>query len=734
MSGPAWRAFAGLCLSATLLALYSRGGIGFLLGFVALVPWLLTLGAMRTLASAALGGWAMSIAFVAAVLPWFGMAIGAYTGYGSAAGLLALLLAAPVMQPQIIAFAMARQLAARHHGPALRALAGASAWVATEWLAPKLLGDTLGHGLYPSTVLRQFADVGGAAGLSFLLILVNECVVLAITRRRSGPRASLSPLAVAASLAALMAGYGVARIAELSTAPAAGEKALRIGMVQSNIVDYERLRGEMGAYQVVRHVLDTHYAMSREAIDRQHVDALLWSETVYPTTFTHPKSEDGAALDREILAFVTAAKVPLVFGTYDVDPVGEYNAAAFVEPNAGTLGFYRKTNLFPFTERVPPWLDGPTLRRRLPWTGSWTPGSGARVFPLRLADGREVPVLPMICLDDVAPSLAIDGARLGAQVILTLSNDSWFTEHPVGAELHLAVAAFRSIETRLPQMRVTNNGISAVIDATGAVVARTSMGRQELLVGDVLARDPPGTLMVAWGDWVGRAGLGFLLLMTALACAKTLRLRAARGKLVPAASNTAEPWGLLTDLADLPGAWRASAIVLRLFACAGMLWMTLAVLSGDPAQTNPVSQIRMFGALVMAPWGAAWAIRRAFPGSAIRRRRIDHPAIKFLLFPWVPALPAFRLHQHIAFGGTFGEYYTFGLQAYLTALFIWWASWAIGLVLLAAALRAIVQAGTLMTGALRPGRMAEARTGLEWLGRLLYYVGVPAWLLLRTWP
>ncbi len=42
------------------------------------------------------------------------------------------------------------------------------------------------------------------------------------------------------------------------------EKPLRVGMVQSNIYDYERLRRETGAYAVVRNVLDTHYAMSRE--------------------------------------------------------------------------------------------------------------------------------------------------------------------------------------------------------------------------------------------------------------------------------------------------------------------------------------------------------------------------------------------------------------------------------------------------------------------------------------
>ncbi len=174
-----------------------------------------------------------------------------------------------------------------------------------------------------------------------------------------------------------------------------------MGLVQSNIVDYERLRREQGADAVVREVLDIHFAMSHDAVERQRADAVLWSETVYPTTFGHPKSEAGAELDREILQIVDAAGVPFVFGTYDRDAAGEYNAAAFVAPGTGLLGFYRKTRVFPLTEYVPAWLDGPTLRRWLPWAGTWQPGSGARVFPLRLADGREIPVLPMICLDDV---------------------------------------------------------------------------------------------------------------------------------------------------------------------------------------------------------------------------------------------------------------------------------------------------------------------------------------------
>ncbi|MFN2377832.1 MAG: apolipoprotein N-acyltransferase, partial [Candidatus Binatia bacterium] len=133
----------------------------YLLGFFGLVPWLVVLDRTRTLRGSALSGLAMCVAFEAAVFAWFGYAIAVYSGAPASAGLLVVLLAAPLLQPQFVVFAVVRRLVRHHHGWALRALAGASAWVATEWLFPKLLADNLAHGIYPSTVLRQLADVAG---------------------------------------------------------------------------------------------------------------------------------------------------------------------------------------------------------------------------------------------------------------------------------------------------------------------------------------------------------------------------------------------------------------------------------------------------------------------------------------------------------------------------------------------------------------------------------------------
>jgi len=807
-----WRIPAGILASAVMSVFYVRGGACWMLGFVILVPWMRALDATRTLAGTLLCAYAMSVAFTAAVFAWFGVSIGSYTQAGATTGLSALLLAAPLFQPQFLAFAMVRYFAGLRYGHFLRALAAASAWVATEWLVPKLLGDTLGHGLYPSRLLRQAADVGGAAGLTILLLLANEGVAAALARRADGVRAITKPLALAALVPLLLAVYGL--VALPARAAPAG-KTLRMGLVQSNIVDYERRRQEKGAHAVVSEVLNTHFAMTYDAVVRQHADAVLWSETVYPTTFGHPKSKAGAELDREILGMVNSAAVPFVFGTYDSDADGEYNAAAFVMPGTGLLGFYRKTRLFPLTEYVPAWLDGPALRRWLPWTGTWQPGTGARVFPLRLADGREIPVMPLICLDDVDTGLAIDGARLGAQAILTMSNDSWFTDHPLGAEIHQTVAAFRSIETRLPQFRVTTNGYSAVIDTTGTVLAGARMGERTLVIGDMPVGTPPRTLMVTWGNWVGLAGTAFLLLLAVTAAFPLLRTHGAEE-----ASESAVSMTFPARLAVLPPAARLAAGLLRTFARGSLLWMGAAILLCDTFRGNTLAQFRTFAGFFLAPEAASWCILFAFamrasiengtlmltrgakrlelamrgivavepwripipgpgaslrlvsgerwryglalanpaayaralisPGAptqektpsrktlyakarlAIRRGRIDQTFAKYFLFPIALALPTFRLHQHIAYGSSFGEYYTFGLKAYLTSFAIWWAAWAIGVVLIAAALRAAIEAGTLLAVLLCPGVAIDIRRWLERLGLAALYLGLPAWMLMHV--
>lgn len=807
------RIAGGVLASAVLAALYVRGG--WILGFIFLVPWLHAQERATNVRAALLHGYLMSLAWTGAAFAWFGSAVGLYTHIGAAGGIALLLLGAPLFQPQIMVFALVRHAALRRHGRLAAALAGAAAWVATEWLCPKLLGDTLGHGLYPARLLRQGADLGGAAGLTVLLLLANEAGAWALSRRADGWRALRAPLAFAALLPLLMAAYGAAA---LSGTSAAGP-SVRIAMIQSNIVAYEEQRQQKGSYAAVRDILDAHFAMSYDAVVRQHADAVMWSETAYPTTFGHPKSEAGARFDREIVDTIRAAGVPFVFGTYDSDSAGEYNAAAIVLPDTGLLGVYRKTRLFPLTEYVPAWIDGPAVRRWLPWSGNWQPGNGARVLPLRLADGREIPVLPLICRDDVDPSLAIAGARLGAQAILTMSNDSWFSADPLGAQLHQAVAAFRSIETRLPQFRVTSNGYSAMIDASGTVLAGSRMGERTLVIGAASVGAPSPTLMVRWGDWVGRAASVALLFLAAWSLLQAWQQRRTQTSAADGAAAA-----LPARVAVLTPAVRVTAGALRVLARGGLLWLGTALLLDDALKTNTLAQARLFALVFLAPETAAWWVLFLFSGwasisdgklritrgghelafalgdiaavrfwclplpmpglsltwasgqrwqyglalrdpnalatalavagatavqehaslravmhtyvqaaLALRRSPLDRPLLKYLLLPFALAIPAFVLHQHIAYGGAFGEYYSFGLKAYLSAFALWWGAWSIGVVLCEAVLRAAIVLVTLLAALVRPGRAAAIRQDLERAGHVALFVGLPAWLAITVY-
>lgn len=816
------RHLLGVAASALLLAIYAADDAYAWLGMLALLPWLCSLASTRSAVAALLSGALMAAAFSLAALGWFASAIDAYLDVGPGMAGALLFIAGPLLQPQLPAFALVWHWVGRQHGALLRALAGAAAWVGTEWAMPKLLGDTLGHGLIEADSLRQAADLAGTAGLSALLILLNAALATALLRcwqdRGQGWRVNLPqkalPLLGGALLLAAWTGYGSWRLASLQHTLAAPSTSLRVGLVQSNIIDYEALRAEHGAYAVIRHVLDTHYAMSAHAVHQQGAEALLWSETVYPTTFGQPKSADGAALDGELQQFVADLGVPLLFGTYEQDERGEYNVAALLDPRDGLLGRYRKTHPFPFTEHVPGWMDGPALRGALPWAGSWLPGEGVRVLPLRTADGRELNITPLICLDAVRPQLAIDGARLGAQALLGLSNDSWFTAAADGARLHLAVARFRSIETRLPQLRVTPNGRSAIIDETGELVAQTAMGQQAVLVGELPLRDPAPSLLVRWGDWLGPTALGGLAL---LALAALWRRRPQRAAPPTADTTSAGAVALL-----MPGL-RALLATLRITAALTLALIALRMAVVDGLQVNSLLPLQLFGigvllplllhaALMRAttaaltisdgllvleqtrrrieiplaqidglqPWrlplpgaglslrfasgrrfalgiavddpaalqrtlqaagaradwpsaaatrGAEWAALRV----AARHRLLDHAAVKFLLFPLLPALPAFRLHQVIAYGGTFGEWQTYGAAAWFSGLAIWWASWALGLMLLAALLRLGIEGITLLALVARrtDAALAMLRRRSEAVGRILYYLGPPLWLLLR---
>ncbi len=524
-----WRQLvSGVAASTLALALCARIEWPWpVLELVALVPWLTVLRRSASTSQAFVAGALMCGGFVVTVFWWFASAIQSYSGAPWPLALALLLVLAPLLEPQFIVFALVRP---RVRG-VIGVLAAACAYVGSEWVSGKLFADTLGHGLYPSLWMRQAADLAGAHGLTLIVLLANECACAALLATREARparvrlRRSVPPVACLATLVGGLLAYGAWRCRDLAATrdePAPVTAAL----VQADISQYDQLAAELGTFDAVREILETHFALSEEAMRHGGIDLLVWPETVYPTTFGSPKSPDGDAFDRTIGAYVEATRVPLVFGAYDAQGGDEFNAAVFLEPSRdGALAYetYHKAFLFPLTERVPAFLDSDLVRGVFPWLGTWKPGAGPQVRTLRLRDGRALRIAPLICYDAIVPGFALAAVRRDAEVLVTLSNDSWFAVGG-GPRLHLIVSAFRSIEARRPQLRVTNTGISAVISPTGELQTTAGVHERTVLVATVRP-SRRSTLMIAWGDWFGPFACGAALLLLGIARADRLRRR-----------------------------------------------------------------------------------------------------------------------------------------------------------------------------------------------------------------
>ena len=179
-------------------------------------------------------------------------------------------------------------------------------------------------------------------------------------------------------------------------------------------------------------------------------------------------------------------------------------------------GGYAKAHLVPYGEYLPmrPLLEPLGLSRLVPGTMDFWPGPGPRTLDL----GPWGKAGMQICYEIVFSGQVVDRAHR-PDYIFNPSNDGWFGSW--GPPQHLAQARLRAIEEGLPVLRSTTTGISAVIDANGAVrqfVARHTAGRLDGLV-------PPAhapTLFARLGNWLP---LGWAALLFALSLVATRRRR-----------------------------------------------------------------------------------------------------------------------------------------------------------------------------------------------------------------
>ncbi len=540
--GPSWKTLASAFLIACALPPLD---LDFLI-WIALVPWLCGLQKLDTYWQSLRQGFWLSFATALLVAHWIAYALHEFLSLAWPLSILGLVVFASLCpQPQFLLFAplfrwMANGLDPPSYSPSQSqvhalclCLGLAFGYAGLDYLLPRLFEVGLGYSLHEATNLRQLADVGGVALLTCFIVLINLLVWRAMDLWLRPVSRGSDVLPYAALALSLFGGayfYGADRNEEVAAHLEGAERMLRVGLAQGNVRNEIRLGWASGDDRAAEKQLSTYMLLTERFVAQTpRPDIVVWPEATFPGIFSKPESrlQRGRQIkfDRQALRL----GVPIVFGAYDMtdatDAKGErtfFNSLFSITPNyqkAGSQGLvqvYRKHELLAFAEHIPGVAQGGWIHQRLPSLGFFGRGAGAQVLQIVSADGTSIGVGPVICSEALNAQHVIDGARQGSRLILNVGSDGWFG--PYGEpQFHLAISKFRSIETRLPQVRAANTGISALILPNGALAERSELGQEQILNLEVPIGEGPGALMVEWGDWFGRAsliaGIGFVLLL-----------------------------------------------------------------------------------------------------------------------------------------------------------------------------------------------------------------------------
>ena len=110
------------------------------------------------------------------------------------------------------------------------------------------------------------------------------------------------------------------------------------------------------------------------------------------------------------------------------------------------------------------------------WRGGFSIGTTPR--PLLEIPGLP-PALGLICYEAVFPAAIVQGGQRPS-LLINVTNDGWFGD-TTGPWQHFHQTRVRAVEEGLPIIRSANNGVSAIVDGTGRVVAMLTLNARGVL-------------------------------------------------------------------------------------------------------------------------------------------------------------------------------------------------------------------------------------------------------------
>jgi apolipoprotein N-acyltransferase len=328
--------------------------------------------------------------------------------------------------------------------------------------------------------LAPVARLGGSLLLTGITALAGAGLAeLARTTRRE----RLPSLARAAVAFGVVVGIVVAgRLGPDGAGPGA-HGSLRFAAVQGG--GPRGLRAvETGDEGVIQRQLDASATLGPP------IDVVLWPEDIVHVVQPVEQTPEGKA----IAALAVRLHTTVVAGVVTDVSLGRFlNQAVAWGPDGRIVAAFDKVHRVPFGEYIP----GRSVIRHLadlslvPADAIAGHGPGLLLTP---AGPLGVVISYEVFYDDRARS----GIHAGGQVLLVPTNAASYTTSQVPTQ-EVAATRLRALETGRDAIQSSPTGYSAFVDHEGRVVARTALGRRQVLTGTVEVRTGQ-TLFVRFGD------------------------------------------------------------------------------------------------------------------------------------------------------------------------------------------------------------------------------------------
>ena len=310
----------------------------------------------------------------------------------------------------------------------------------------------------------KFLQINSLIGIyafnTFLITMFSTPAILILNNKKK----DLYGLFMVISIALLNYYFGYIKVENFKNLKK-NDLPIEIKILSTN-VPIERFYSNVDEEKILEYLIN----LSNPSFNKKTI--FIWPEGIIPN-FNLPllKNEYDFLFKK---SFSENHRIILGLNDYQIENNKEYiyNSFVVIDNELDVIYKYYKNKLVPFGEYLP--LESLFSKIGLrSLTNNYQSYSSSKIRDLFNLDLHStIKILPLICYEIIySGQLSLDDDY---NFIVNLSEDGWFGDS-IGPYQHFAHSIFRSIEYGRYTLRSANNGISAIVDPSGAVIDKINI-------------------------------------------------------------------------------------------------------------------------------------------------------------------------------------------------------------------------------------------------------------------